>query len=307
MPRIPDEMRDCVLYLYFREDAAKKGERAGGSGFLVGVQSANFKERFFTYAVTAAHVVRSCGPNPIIRFNSEAGGFGIANTEIEAWVFAEQDDLAVCRFYVGPPLLHNFIPEKLFLTKEAVKEFEVGPGDDVFFAGRFIDHEGKQRNWPALRFGNISMMPWEPIRQEESGLMQESFLVEGRSTGGYSGAPAFVYVPPWRIIKGRPSPPPPPGLVKTWLLGVDWGHLKGEPESVRDESGFELKLRVNSGMACVVPAWKLKALLYEPELVKQRQRGEEILLGEAKAAAALDEAVKSFAPAQGWRAPEKEE
>jgi hypothetical protein len=44
--------------------------------------------------------------------------------------------------------------------------------------GRFINHEGKQRNLPALRYGNIAMMPLEPIIQQETGITQESFFVK---------------------------------------------------------------------------------------------------------------------------------
>jgi hypothetical protein len=37
VPRIPDNILDCVVYLYPSEAAAQDGERFGGSGFLIGV------------------------------------------------------------------------------------------------------------------------------------------------------------------------------------------------------------------------------------------------------------------------------
>jgi hypothetical protein len=41
--------------------------------------------------------------------------------------------------------------------------------------GRYVDHDGVQRNAPTARFGHVAMLPFEPIRQPESGLLQESF------------------------------------------------------------------------------------------------------------------------------------
>lgn len=53
----------------------------------------------------------------------------------------------------------------------------------MFFLGRFVTHDGKQRNLPTVRFGNLATMPWEPVLTER-GLRQESFLVEARSLSG---------------------------------------------------------------------------------------------------------------------------
>jgi len=52
LPRIPDELLYCAIYLYPDGDAAENGETAGGSGFLVGVSSSTLKQRVYVYAVT---------------------------------------------------------------------------------------------------------------------------------------------------------------------------------------------------------------------------------------------------------------
>jgi hypothetical protein len=39
MPRISDCFADCAIYLYASERAAKDGQNAGGSGFLIHVPS----------------------------------------------------------------------------------------------------------------------------------------------------------------------------------------------------------------------------------------------------------------------------
>jgi hypothetical protein len=50
-------------------------------------------------------------------------------------------------------------------------------------------HEGRQKNSPTARFGNIAQMPNEPVIIKR--FEQECFLVEARSIGGYSGSPVF--------------------------------------------------------------------------------------------------------------------
>jgi hypothetical protein len=291
VPRIPDEIRNCVFYVYPDEISARNGERAGGSGFLVGVPSQSLPDRSYCYAVTNRHVIRNCGPQPILRFNTEQGELRLLRTPNEKWVIhANQDDLAAIPVTLKPPYSYEFLGEGWFLTKQLVEEHDIGPGDDVFFIGRFVNHEGRQQNRPALRFGNISMMPWEPVPQEGTGFLQESFIVEGRSVAGYSGSPVFVHIPPFAHRPKKPT------VIEAksygpWLLGVDWGHLK-IAEKIIDRGGKEhpdgLKVHANSGMSAVVPAWKLKELLYQPELAEGRERNEERLRKDAESRAALD-------------------
>ncbi len=276
MPRIPDRIRDCAVYIYPDKKSAEKGEQTGASGFLVGVRSTTFTDRSFAYAVTNRHVILQCGPNPVMRLNSEPAGLSFVETDKDNWSFHDGgDDLAVHPLpQLGPFFKTNWVPEELFLTHEAVGEFDIGPGDDVFLVGRFVNHEGRLQNRPALRFGSISMMPWEPIKQKKTGLEQDSFVVEGRATSGYSGAPVFVYKPEFVYAPRAGSPM----KNEVWLLGIEWGHLTTRGR-VEDEGGKphpdNLEVEANSGMIGVVPAWKLRELLDQKELVKGRQEGEE--------------------------------
>jgi len=58
--------------------------------------------------------------------------------------------------------------------------------------GRFIRHDGKQRNYLRARFGNISMLPEEQILNS-SGQLVDAFLGRDPIAGRYSGSPVFVY------------------------------------------------------------------------------------------------------------------
>jgi hypothetical protein len=281
VPRIDDQFLECVLYLYPSVEAADKGERAGGSGFLVAVESKIAPGLSFSYAVTNRHVAAE---SPVIRINTNDGGRDILELDPNHWQFAPDDDLAICNVLIDHSRLAiRALPLSAFLTKEIIGNEHLGPGDDVFMVGRFVNHEGKQRNMPSVRFGCISMMPGEPMQRFDGG-EQEAFAVEMRSIGGYSGSPVFVHIMPLLSRVGKYT-----GNTGPWLLGVDYGHVfKNEP--VRNEVGMPLPqnwhVRSNSGVIGVVPAWRLRDFLFQEELVQRRLNREifELKQREAKGA-----------------------
>jgi hypothetical protein len=276
VPRIPDEYLDCVIYLYRSEKDADEGARIGGSGFLVGVMTETAPMSLcFVYAVTNRHVVEHGGT--VIRMTTADAKKEILLTENCKWhVHPAGDDLAICQIKFDPKVFKfHFIDRRHFLDQDMVKRYGIGPGDDAFTVGRFINHEGKQRNHATARFGCIAQMPCEPIRQD-TGFEQESFLVEARSTSGYSGSPVFLYVP---AFSGGPSRFNTNWSLGPWLLGITWGHIN-DYEPVRDEkyrpvepaNPKKMQVRINTGMMAVVPAWKLAEMLDDQDMVAHRNR-----------------------------------
>lgn len=272
MPRIHNYLQDCVIYLYPSEDHASQGERAGGSGFLVSTKFPSDPNRALVWAVSNKHVIEKA---PVVRVNTRDGSFAILNFQKQHWIrHPNGDDLAV----YPVPLnfdVHRFtcVPKDMLLTKDEMNRFDIGIGDEIFVVGRFVNHEGKVQNTPSMRFGTIAQMP-DTIRQD-TGFDQESFLVEAKSISGYSGSPVFVHMLPMTSRPSKEDPRtmlivPAPGI-GPWLLGIDWGHINSW-ESVRDETGHPLqqawKVRSNTGMMGVVPAWKLLEIFQIP-LVKE--------------------------------------
>lgn len=327
VPRVPDFLLDSVIYLYESEEAADRGDSAGGSGFLVGVPLRD-DNRFShwdkisdmewmqgpnmfgvgpwaIYAVTARHVIgEGC---PVIRINSATGPAKPLPLAADDWIpHPDGDDVTVCPLELDPALRVGFVPLPFVLTSERLYRRKIGPGDDVFFIGRFIGRDGKERNTPTVRFGNLAMMPFEPIFNRDTGISQQSFLVEMRSLPGYSGSPVFVYSSEVEVevdlrkvrvdstfsqAKG-----PATGTVdvhKVFLLGMDWCHIRNFAPVLESDTETRhpegLVVPQNSGMAGVVPAWKLLDILLSKELeeVRKKQRGDH----EAKTAnVALDSA-----------------
>lgn len=226
MSRIDDRYLDCVVYLYASESDAEKGIKSGGSGFLIGHYINIFGNDVpFLFVVTNKHVANN--GNNTLRLVSSSGGIEVIDLDERDWVFhPDGDDVAVCF------LLHDYRKFKFkhfglnnFITKEILDNYNIGPGDKTFAVGRFVNHEGSIKNLPTVRFGNIAQMPWEPIRQD-NGFLQESFLVESRSVGGYSGSPVFCFIPPGSIRSGVSGWADKILLNHgPWLLGINWGHI----------------------------------------------------------------------------------
>lgn len=281
MPRISEQLLECVFYVYASEADADAGERNGGSGFIVGARSSRFRDRYYPYAVTCRHVIADVGPSPVLRLNTKDGGKKVIPTNESDWHYhLAGDDVAACYISIlPPPYQYRVIPADTFiLTEEVMQARDIGPGDEVFMIGRVVDLEGRQFNTPLVRFGNIARMPVEPIYQEKTGYPQESFVIEARSIPGYSGSPVFVHIPPW---SQRPNQPGymPVGWIGPWLLGIDWGHSHDEfPVLTLDGKEVnQLKIKANAGMALVVPAWKLAELLNQKKLVDEREWMEQVL------------------------------
>jgi hypothetical protein len=256
VPRIPDDYLDCVIYLYHsRSDAESTAIHCGGgSGFLVGIPSVHEGSSPFLYAVSNRHVVKKA---KAIRLNSKEGQTDIVEVEPNDWIFTDDNDVAIYPIKLSDQ--HNFkwVPAERFLKKEEIRR--VGIGDEVFMVGRFVNHEGKQRNTPSARFGNLAMMPSEPVAHPSNVSKEQiSFLADIRTVGGFSGSPVFVF----DVFN------PSSDLYNTGhhastplLLGIEWGYLNDHDKN-------------NTGMSGVVPAWFLIDLLNTPALVDNRQNEE---------------------------------
>jgi hypothetical protein len=281
MPRIHDAYLDCVLYLYASEADAEVGAKSGGSGFLVGIKTTDLPRDFvFLYAVTNKHVIE--GGSTVLRMKTKDGINAIFPTDERGWsVHQDGDDLAACLLSFDPRAFRfSYVWRTDFIDEAIIGGMKIGPGDDVFVVGRFINHEGRQQNLPTARFGCVAQMPSEPIKQDTA-FEQESFLVEARSIGGYSGSPVFVYIPVASQREGVEDWVSAFKVLQShgpWLLGVDWGYIN-DWEPVRDATGQPVnpanpkatQVRMNTGMMAVVPAWKLAKLLDEGSLAEERK------------------------------------
>jgi len=272
----------AIVYLYPTIEDAENSQSKGATGFIVNMA---FERKFgdaiyqHAYLVTNRHVVDA--DIKVVRLNRFDGGTDSYLIPDGSWFFhPDGDDIAITNFRFDRRVYdHLHLLDTMFITKDFIQEQDIGIGDDVFTIGRFKFHEGRKRNLPSALFGNIAQMPEEKILVRQATnytALQEAFLAEMRSIGGYSGSPAFVYLAPYthRMTKE------PRGLDNkfyTRLLGIDSGHLPTE-ERIKDKDGKMMdgwRVEGNSAMAVVIPAWKLQELLDIDELKQQRSEYEE--------------------------------
>jgi hypothetical protein len=267
MPRINDQFLECVVYLYPDVPKAEAGESFGGSGFLVGLLIPGIEGRVAVVVVTNQHV--AANQNGAVRVNT-ADSIEVFEIDDRNWLYhPDGHDLAIAPIAglsVGRHRI-RFLNPKDFLTTDMVRELKIGPGDDCFMVGRFINHEGRQQNAPCARFGNIAQMPGDKIRFPD-GSEQESFLVEARSIAGYSGSPVFVEIPFFSAVEGRD----PRKRYGPWLLGIDHCNIFSR-ERVRDQTLGDRPVneiwyvQSNTGMIGVVPAWRLTEMFALPDMI----------------------------------------
>jgi hypothetical protein len=283
MPKIAPLIYDSVFYLFSRNPKSGDVEGPYGTGFIVGRQKEKRGATHY-YAVTNWHLACEDGSS-ILRINTRAGGVRFIETDPSEWeFFAQSDDLAVADITDTVDVNRDEIScimEEMFVTSDIIKEFDIRGGTDTFMCGLFFLHPGEEdRNVPALRFGNISILASEkgPVEIEATGASCPSHLVDTRSRSGFSGSPVVAYriagsdltmIPTnWFRPQGKQRMTVPYDQF-VGLLGVHCGQFWDEIEFRKarksEKAGDPIKegdsIEIQSSMTIVVPAWRITDLL----------------------------------------------
>ncbi len=265
MPRIPTEILGSVFYLYKTPEDAESGSEYGGTGFFIGVPSKTDPRYSHVYAITNYHTVFEHGYTTI-RINTVNGipDFLELIPDVDWKYLPGGGDVTVCPIHQhlkGDYHKLIYIPIRLFATKSIVDDKNIGIGDDVFMVGRFIKRDGAPTDSPAVRFGNISVMPTH-IEPMSNGI-KDSYCIDLHSRSGFSGSPVWVYRTPGNDIETS---------MRTghavlsggflFFLGIHWGQfpelweitdkdkLKEATSGLITEGKY---IKGVSGMTCVMP------------------------------------------------------
>jgi hypothetical protein len=285
MPAVAPSYRNCTVYMYPSRAHAENGSRVGGCGLIVGVFSKTDPSRFYLHVVTNAHVIDN--GNHFVRFNTKDGRVAVIEADPAEWVVSTDDDLAVYPADVPANADFKAIMPDLFIDENCtIDGWPLFLGDDVVMYGRFITHDGQQRNEPVARFGNISMLPNLNATVRVNGRDQLAFLVEGRSHGGFSGSPAFVKLAQPRLMDDSTSGRKGWIPLRFMFLGVDCGHLpfwsqaRDQPNAAGDKIN-DTFTDTNSGISIVIPAWRIERLINDKRLMSERDRIDRTLVLDA--------------------------
>jgi hypothetical protein len=291
MPKIPPQVLYSTFGLYHSVEDARKGSNSGGTGFFVAYPTGEPSAPSLLYAVTNWHVAVQGGAS-VIRMNKIGGGVDIVDFDPSEWEFQPGGpDIAVIPHTMlrVRESIHEIVALHLglFLTKIDVAQLGIGPGEDVFMLGRFVDHDRPDTNVPAARFGNISIMP-QVIEQRTGAKNLESFILDVHSRTGYSGSPVFVYrtfgadltvgaLQGSTDVLGAIPLREEDHFIK--LLGIHWGQFseRWEIETGKKVDAESVPLSADakyvkgySGMTLAVPAWTLREFLDMPKFRNAR-------------------------------------
>src|ERR1700688_1447608 len=260
--RLPDYMLDAVVFIYPSKAAADEGEESGATGFIIGMPSKARPEKGHIYIVTNEHVIRHGGK--VARLNL-AGSRTITFDLSGKWVsHPDGDDVAVAPLenVIREDITSRVLHRGILLSEADFVEHMIGIGDDAYMVGRFLGHEHRETNNPVVQQGKIASRVAH-LTNPETGYEQLSILIELRSMSGYSGS-LVVLDPPGRV------------------LGINHCHvpisLPVKFEEDDQQKDTEYFVNMPSGMAAVVPAWKIDEVLDLDHFKRQRANEDKELM-----------------------------
>jgi hypothetical protein len=267
-----------------------QGDKARGTGFLLGVQDSNST---FAYLVSAKHVLQpllSTQDTLGVRFNLKDSNdartvvFSIEGQHYgKRWLEHSNPviDLAVVLLPIFPKIKNLdvvLLPVKapnddLFAGTVWLKKYKVGAGDRAFTLGLVpYLYDPKQQNLVLARFGAVSLLPAHEIDLRDG--RQKAYFLDCQAFGGNSGGPAFVLIE--RSEKGA--------LLAGWRIGLLGVVTEFVPSPIRiakgrrtDSEPNEVLVPVeNTGISKVVPVDYLIDILFSEEQKQYRKKTLEI-------------------------------
>lgn len=293
--RVPDSVRKCVLFIGVRD--VDGTIHYGGTAFIVSVPGT--VRGTFPYLVTAKHVIDAIGDRPfVVRANLKNGTSAVFEAEAGHWRFHEDATVDAAVSIFAPPSQFDLdvraIPVSNFLNEEIIAEHRIGPGDEVFITGLFTRAAGSSQNMPIVRMGTVALIPPEKIPHGTS--LIDAYLIEHHSIGGLSGSPAFVsetaLIP---SVYEEPKKRTPEKMFyfapgQTFFMGLVRGHWETPPNPA-----FGQTEGMNFGISVVVPAQKIRDILYQSEQIAIRKEIEDEQMKDDKTAV-LDHAIPADEP-----------
>ncbi len=270
--RLPDQILHTCCFISHKTPEVK----FGGTAFVASVRGQHGNA--FLYLVTAKHVAEAVEHGPfVVGLNEKKGGRAHLEVDEAKWYYHPDEpnavDAAVMPFSPDryESLDVEWVHEEMFATPDVMQSAGIGIGDEIAVVGLFTRFWGKNQYIPIARIGNLAMLPKEKIPATSFDPM-EAYLAEGRSIGGLSGSPVFVRQTVNITVTNESGKLVPfAGTGQIYFLGLMHGHWRVEKAALQRD-GIEASEAVNMGVSIVVPAHKIKEILYQAELADMRNK-----------------------------------
>ncbi|HYN16010.1 MAG TPA: S1C family serine protease [Terriglobales bacterium] len=240
-----------------------------GTGFVAAYSDSRLpKGSYFDYLVTNRHVAECWDAHKhprdiqsvIFRINAKDGSARRFSANPSEWRVPVDDsvDLAVMPIDPSDDLEFTVIPVDTFTTRDYLSSNQIAEGSPIILSGYFYQFPGARRFQSIVRQGILSMVPDEPMITT-TGKPGSLYLGDVHIFGGNSGSPVMVAADSLALEGYR-------------LLGVVSGYYYEDANfNLEIATTVEGTMHANSGVAMIVPADFLKALLDAPDLKGKRE------------------------------------
>jgi hypothetical protein len=283
-PPLEAQITKSIVFITLKVKVNGKVLDFKGTGFLVGVPDARLPAgQLYPYLVTNRHVAEALDNKcKHLQLNETyisrnlkvpVNGNRVSKEPLplssdRKWHFPDDPstDLAV---YFLPQISTKYdeilIPMQYMLTTEELAAQGVMPGEKVMTFGLFSQHPGVHGLQPMVRQGILAMVPDAPMRTTTCA-PGNLYLADVHIIPGNSGSPVFLM--PTRSSGGVTLN----GERNVFaLLGVISGYMfEDQNLELQASTSWSAMIHGNSGIATVVPAEQLKALLLTPEVKRER-------------------------------------
>jgi hypothetical protein len=265
--RIPNALFKSVVFICRKREGSQKHDFLA-TAFLFSVAIDKHPPLQCIFLVTAKHVIQAAkhhGYDLQIRINRRDGNAEFLPLRSE-WIYQEESgsDVAIYSFPFGEKGSDGkydceSINSAMILRPADNSAHGIGIGESVFTIGLFSECQGKRKNIPILRVGNIAAVPDEALIDKNSGYEYRAYLIDMISTSGLSGSPVFAFCEP-KISDALITVPNqmPTSILSTYgrvlsqgariyLLGMIRGHWEIES--------------LNMGIAMVTPIEELMTMI----------------------------------------------
>lgn len=268
-------LASTVIFLF-----EEGGQVPIGTAFVMGYPVPDGSGAVVPLVVTAKHVVGD-REKVIGRFTAKSGTepvhviYDLAASRGEGDVWEHPDegvDLLLFRTLHFEQTKYSPVPVEVIASRKTYSEEDVKATDRVIFPCLLVNFMGTTRNYPVMRDGSIALIPDEPVPLEYDvgsrrvRTRQEVILIDATSIPGASGSPVFLWPGP-RVRHGTFTV----GDARPWLLGTMHGFYPALPRELVgvQTTGEVPAFAENSGIAIVLPSWRLLEIL-ELDEVKER-------------------------------------
>jgi hypothetical protein len=280
MPRIDEDVAKAVVHVYPSFKSADADLEEGGTGFIMAIPMEGIGQHMVDhlYVVTNRHVIGE-EREPAVVLRGSDGKRAPVRIPTNSWYRHPNGPDDVCVAALPDIALNEYdigaFPASHCIRRDQIEALRVELGIDVYYVGRFKSDKDEP-SITTVRFGSISAMP-VMVKHPRFKDHVESYLVETRSRGGFSGSPVVAMLMGPAVEKEH-ARSHIHVAANSFLLGISWGHMNEWQEARLMGSKADLLIGLNAGMFCVTPAWRILDILARQELVTRRQHDRDVWL-----------------------------